>query len=345
MRIAIIGYGGVGRAFLQLLINKRSELLREGINPRVNYVISSKGGVYDPEGIHIDKFVDYSSLNKDITNYLVGGSQSITFNTILENKDIDIVIEMTPTNIKTGEPGMTYITKSLENGFHVITANKGPVLLAYRKLNEIAAKNKVQLGIGCTSGGALPTINGGIMDMAGSTIQSIEGVLNGTTNFILNEMENYKIEYSEALKIAQKQGIAETNPTLDVEGWDTATKLLILTNVLMNEEKIIDDINVEGITSIKVSDIEEATREGQKYKLVGRTIRTKEGLKMSVKLEKLYIDNPLFGVDGKSKAVRYTSDTLGDLTIIGGASGVISAAASILRDLINIKRGYKFTRY
>lgn len=345
MRIAIIGYGGVGRAFLQLLINKRSELLREGINPRVNYVISSKGGVYDPEGIHIDKFVDYSSLNKDITNYPIGGSQSITFNTLLENKDIDIVVEMTPTNVKTGEPGMTHIIKSLENGFHVITANKGPVLLAYRKLNEIAAKNKVQLGIGCTSGGALPTINGGIMDMAGSTIQSIEGVLNGTTNFILNEMENHKIEYSEALKIAQKQGIAETDPTLDVEGWDTATKLLILTNVLMNEEKTINDIKVQGITSITACDIEEAAKEGKKYKLVGKVTRQNEGLEMSVRLEKIDKDNPLFGVDGKNKAVRYTSDTLGDLTIIGGASGVTPAAASILRDLINIKRGYRFTRY
>jgi len=345
MRIAIIGFGGVGRAFLQLLINKSSELLREGINPKVKYVISSKGGVYDSEGIDINKFVDYSNANKDIINYPIGGSQNITFNTLLENKDVDIIIEMTPTNIKTGEPGMTYITKSLENGFHVITANKGPILLDYKKLNEIAYQNNVQLGIGCTSGGALPTINGGIIDMAGSTIETIEGVLNGTTNFIINEMEKEKVEYKEALEKAQKLGIAETDPTLDVEGWDTATKLLILTNVLMNEEKTMKDINVEGITSIKASDIEEAAKEGLKYKLVGRTIRTKEGLKMSVKLEKLDIDNPLFGVDGKSKAVRYTSDTLGDLTIIGGASGVIPAAASILRDLINIKRGYKFTRY
>lgn len=344
MRIAIIGYGGVGRAFLQLLTNKKDELFKEGIEPRVKYVISSKGGVYDPYGIDIEKFVDYSKLNKDITNYPTGESKNITFNSLLENKDVDIVIEMTPTNVKTGEPGITHITKSLENGFHVITANKGPILLAYKKLNEIAKKNNVQLGIGCTSGGALPTINGGIIDMAGSTIQSIEGVLNGTTNFILNEMENEKVEYKEALEKAQRLGIAETNPTLDVEGWDTATKLLILTNVLMNEEKTIDDISIQGITSIKASDIYEASREGRKYKLIGRTTRKNEGLEMMVRLEKLDQDNPLFGVDGKNKAVRYTSDTLGDLTIIGGASGVIPAAASILRDLINIKRGYKFTR-
>lgn len=344
MRIAIIGYGGVGKALLELLENKRTELLREGIDPRVIYVISSKGGVYDPEGIDISRFMDYSSSSRDLTKYPHGGSQDITFNTLLENEDVDLVIEMTPTNKITGEPGMTHITKSLEAGIHVVTANKGPILLAYKSLCQIAVKNNVQLGIGCTTGGALPSINVGVMDLAGATINSIEGVLNGTTNFILNEMESSGVGYVEALKRAQELGIAETDPSLDVEGWDTATKLLILTNVLMNEEKTLDDIDVEGITSLAYSDILEAAKSQQKYKLVGKTIRNKEGLKMSVKLERLEKDNPLYGVDGKNKAVRYTSDTLGDLTIIGGASGVIPAAASILRDLINIHRGYKFVR-
>lgn len=344
MNIAIIGYGGVGRAFLQLLNDKKDELLKEDINPKVKYVISSKGGVYDSNGIDILEFVNFSKANKDITSYPNGGSKDITFSTLLEKKDVDVVIEMTPTNKETGEPGLTHIVKSLENGFHVVTANKGPILLAYKKLNQIAAQNDVQLGIGCTTGGALPSINGGIMDMAGSSIQSIEGVLNGTTNFILKEMEDTKVEYSEALKKAQELGIAETNPSLDVEGWDTATKLLILTNVLMNEEKTLDDITVEGITSIKVADIEKATEDGQKYKLVGKTVRNYGKLEMSVRLEKIDKENPLYGVDGKNKAVRYTSDTLGDLTIIGGASGVIPAAASLLRDLINIKRGYRFNK-
>lgn len=344
MRIAIIGFGGVGKAFIELLKNKADELLLEGIDPRITYVISSKGGVYDSKGIDINKFINFYKDKKDITKYPLGGSDNITFKTIIENKDVDVVIEMTPTNKETGEPGMTYISKSLEAGFHVITSNKGPILLAYKELSKIASDNNVQLGIGCTTGGALPSINGGFIDMAGSTINSIEGVLNGTTNFILNEMENTGVSYEDALKKAQDLGIAETDPTLDVEGWDTATKLLILTNVLFNEQKSLEDILVEGITSINYSDIVEASKTQEKYKLVGKTIREKDNLKMTVKLEKLSIDSPLYGVDGKNKAVRYTSDTLGDLTIIGGASGVVPAAASILRDLINIKRGYKFIK-
>lgn len=342
MRIAIIGFGGVGKAFLGLLKNKKEELNKEGIEPKVIYVISSKGGVYDQSGIDIEKFLEYSNKNNDIANYPFGGSKDVLFESIIENKDVDYVIEMTHTNLQNAEPGMTHIKKSLECGINVITANKGPVVLYYKKLKEIAIKNNVQLGIGCTTGGALPSVNGGLIEMAGSKITSIEGVLNGTTNFILNEMENNDIEYSDALKKAQSLGIAETNPTLDVDGWDTATKLLILTNVLMNEEKILDEVNVEGIRSVTLSDIKEALYEGKKYKLIGRTIKSENNLEVSVKLEKIGPESPLYGVDGKNKAVRYISDTLGDLTLIGGASGTTPAAASILRDLININRGYNY---
>ncbi|NLY46006.1 MAG: homoserine dehydrogenase [Tissierella sp.] len=343
MRIAIIGYGGVGRAFVRLIIDKKDELYKEGINPIVKYVLGSKGGVYDKEGIDIEKFIDFPS-NKSICEYPEIGSKSITFDTVLKNKDVDIVIEMTPTNLETGEPGLNYIRRSLENGIHVITSNKAPILLAYKKLYQIALENKVQLGIGCTTGGALPSINGGIIDLAGANINSIEGILNGTTNYILEEMDRSKIEYPEALKKAQKLGIAETNPTLDVEGWDTATKLLILTNVLMNENKTIEDIDVKGITSIKLSDIEELSKKDKKYKLIGRTTILAGKIKMTVGPEIVGSDNLLYNVNGKDKVVKYTSDTLGDLTIIGGASGVIPAAASILRDLINIHRGYKYIR-
>lgn len=342
MRIAIIGFGGVGKALIKLLIGKKAELLYEGMDLKVNYVIGSKGGVYDRNGVDLIKFMDYSLKNKSIFEYPCGGSKDVNFEMLLKNKDVDTVIEMTHTNITDGEPGMSHILKSLQNGFNVITANKGPILLNYNKLKKVAKQNNVQLGIGCTTGGALPSINSGIIELAGSKINSIEGILNGTTNFIINEMETNKTEYSEALKKAQDIGIAEKNPELDVDGWDTATKLLILTNVLMDENKTLNDVNVVGVTKIKYSDIQEALNEGKKYKLVGRTIRKENGLDISVKLEKIGPENPLYVVDGKNKAVKYNSDTLGDLTIIGGASGVTPAAASVLRDLININRGFKY---
>lgn len=344
MRVAIIGYGGVGRAFVQLINGKKDYLHKEGLQIQVNYIIGRNGGVYNCAGIDIKDFMEFGSKQKDITKYSKGGNEEVSFKKMLQNRDVDVVIELTPTNKETGEPGMTHIKKSLEYGINVVTANKGPILLAYKELKDIAVKNKVQLGIGCTTGGALPSINGGMMDLAGADILSIEGVLNGTTNFIINEMEKNKITYLEALKKAQQLGIAETNPTLDVEGWDTATKLLILTNILMNGEKSLDDISIEGITKITPEEVENCLEEGNKYKLVGKTVKENGEIRMTVKLEKLDPTHPLYVVDGKNKAVRYVTDVLGDLTIIGGASGVIPAGASVLRDLININRGYRFCK-
>ncbi len=343
MKIAIIGYGGVGRAFTLLLNNKKADLLKIGLDLQVNYIIGRVGGVYSKEGIQIEDLMEFTKNNKDFTDYPNGGSKSLNFDDIIKNKDIDLVVETTPTNLVDGEPANNHIHKSLEAGFHVVTGNKGPLLFNYRKLKDLAIKNKVQLGIGCTTGGALPSINAGIFDLAGSRIEKIEGVLNGTTNFIIKTMESQQIEYKEALRMAQEQGIAESNPSLDVEGLDTATKILILTNVLLDKDYKLEDTTIEGITNLKVSDINKALDEGKKYKLIGRAIRKNDEMLISVQPEKVSAESPFYYVDGKNKGLSFTSDTLGDLFIMGGASGVIPAAASILRDIINIHKGNKVT--
>lgn len=344
MRVAVIGYGGVGKAFIGLIAKKAAKLYNAGYNFQINYILNSSGGIYNPQGINCKEVMEFSNNGGNISSYPSGGSFGLDFSKLLKNNDVDVLIELTPTNKETGGAGMHHIKAALNLGINVITANKGPILLAYKELHEIAVRNNVQLAIGCTTGGALPAINAGIFDMAGSEILSIEGILNGTTNFILKEMEDNDFTYNEALRKAQKLGIAETDPSLDVEGFDTASKLLILTNVLMNESKTLKDIFIEGITNITPLDIKSAKEESKKYKLIGRSYKLNNELIMTVKLEKLDPNHALYNVDNKDKAVRFTSDTLGDLTVLGGASGVIPAAASILRDLINILNGYKFSR-
>ena len=337
-KIAIVGIGGVGKAFLKLLGNKKTALKNQGFIFTVNYIMNSKIGVFSENGIDIKQFLDLYEQKSDLRRYY----DSISYDELLKRRDIDFLVEMTPTNKETAEPGLTYIKKALTSGINVVTSNKGPVLLSYKRLKQLAKENGVQLGIGCTTGGALPAINGGIMDLAGSDILSIEGVLNGTTNFIINEMEREGITYDKALLRAQKSGIAETNPYLDVEGWDTAIKLVILTNVLMNEDISLEDASVKGIIDITPEEIEKASAEGKKYKLIGKTERLKDTLKINVGLEKIGIDNPFYFVDGKNKAVKYESDTLGELIMMGGHSDTTAAAASVLRDIINISKGCKF---
>ena len=145
--------------------------------------------------------------------------------------------------------------KALKNKINVVTGNKGPIFLKYKYLNELAGENGVQLMVGCTTGGALPSINGGLIEVAGSEITSMEGILNGTTNYILSEMMEKDISYDEALKQAQKEGIAEKNPTLDIEGYDTAVKIIILSNVIFNTDLSLNDIKVEGISHIKKEEL------------------------------------------------------------------------------------------
>jgi len=338
IKLAIVGIGGVGRAFLKLLNDKKISLKKEGLEFIVTFIMNSKGGVFNKDGIDIDDYLKLSKHCIDIDDYY----EKMDFNEMLQRKNIDFLIEITPTNKETGEPGLTYIRKALEHGINVVTSNKGPILLAYKTLRQIARDNGVQLGIGCTTGGALPAINGGIIDLAGSDILSIEGVLNGTTNYIINEMEKKDITYEQALLKAQKAGIAETDSYLDVEGWDTAIKLLILTNVLLGSDKTLDDVSIKGITHITSKDIQNALSKGMKYKLIGKALKENNDITIDVGLKRIGKDDPFFFVDGKNKAVRYQSDTLGDLVIMGGQSDVVAAAASILRDIVNVKRGYRF---
>lgn len=335
MRIGLIGYGGVGKAFIQLIVDKSSSLKEQGIDLEIVYIMNSKGGIYNPKGIDCAKLLAASRDDKSIIED-TDENRKITPDLMLQRKDIDLIVELTSTNKETGEPALTYILKALENKIHVVTGNKGPIVQGYRKLDKIAKENGVHLGIGCTCGGALPSINGGIIEMAGSEIYSIEGVLNGTTNYILKEMEETGCTYDIALKKAKDFGIAEANPNFDVEGWDTAFKLLILTNVIMKEDKKLSDIRIEGITGLTPEDIKIALEEGERYKLIGRTMREGKELNMVVRPEKVGEEHTFYNVDGKNKAVRYVSDTLGELTLIGGASGTTAAAASILRDIIYI---------
>lgn len=345
MDIGLIGFGGVGKALVKSIIEKKHRLKEEGIELCIKYILSSQNRIFDNDGIDIGDLYNFMKYNSDISKYHKGGAKVNDFNDIINSVKLDLIIEMTPSNLIDGEPGYTYIKTALGNNINVITSNKGPIALYYNELYETSLKNYVQLGIGCTTRGALPTINGGNIDLAGANIFSIEGVLNGTSNFILEEMENNDCDLDTALKKAIKLGIAEpTNPSQDVEGKDAAAKLLILTNVLLKQNKTFEDIYVEGITKIKFDDIQSLKRKGKRYKLIASTIIENNKLKMTVKPEILDKDNIFYHVNGKNKAVRYKSDTLGELFFMGGASGVEPAAASILRDLIILSRGYKFIR-
>jgi homoserine dehydrogenase len=331
MNIGLIGYGGVGKACIKLLIDKKDFLKDKGIAIKVKYIIKSNGGIYIKEGIDLDEVI---ALEYDIIKHK-DFNKDININNIIKNKDIETLVELTNTDLETGGVGLNHLRLALENKINVVTGNKGPIVLDYNNLKTIATKNKVKLLFGCTTGGALPTLNAGTYNIAGSEIIKIEGILNGTSNYILTEMyENYE-EYEVVLNKAIKEKIAETNYRYDVEGYDTAAKISIVANALMEANLKLKDIKIEGITKVTKEEILREKEKGNKPKLIGSVYKDKNKIKAEVKLEFIDKNHSLYFVDSKNKGITYYTDTLGNISVIGGASGTRNAAAAILRDIVN----------
>ena len=333
MDIGLIGYGGVGKEFIKLLIDKKEFIEEKGIMINVKYLIKSNGGIYKKERIDLEEVI---TLEDDIAKHK-DFNKDININTIIKNKDIETLVELTNTDLETGGAGLNHIILALENKINVVTGNKGPIVLEYNNLKDIAAKNKVKLLFGCTTGGALPTLNAGTYDIAGSEITKIEGILNGTSNYILTEMYENNDDYEVVLKKAIKEKIAEANYSYDVEGYDTAAKILIVANALMNANLKLENIKIEGITKLTKEEILREKEKGNKPKLIGSIYKEENKIEAEVKLEFIDKNHSLYSVDGKNKGITYYTDTLGNISVIGGASGTKNAAAAILRDIVNFK--------
>lgn len=330
MRIGLVGTGGVGRALVDL-IGKRDDM-------ELVFALNSRSGVGDQSGLDPEKLYGYLERTRDLEGYGVGGFGAWKLQDVLDKYSVDILVEATPTNKTTGEPASSTIRLALVNGLHVVTANKGPVMLHYRDLKDLAEKRGLGFGIGATAGAALPTISAGENDLLGSRLLGIRGVLNGTTNYILHLMENEGVTYQAALQKAQGEGIAETDPTQDVEGWDSAIKMTIIANALAGTSLALEDAEVVGITHLTIEDIRSAKDRNKRYKLLGELDLEAENPRVVVKPVMVSHEDIFYGVQGKNKGIQYVTDNLGELAVLGGASDVRGAAAAIIRDILQIKK-------
>ena len=253
----------------------------------------------------------------------------------IDEVEAHVLIETTPTNLVDGEPGRTHIFAALEKGMEVVSANKGPIVLFYREIHELARQKGCGVHISAATAAALPTLDVGQVCLAGTRLLEIEGILNGSTNYILTRMQQDGCGYETALKEAQELGIAETDPSLDVEGRDTANKTVLIANRLFGMSLGPKDITVEGITKITAEDVAAARDAGQVIKLIGTAKRTDSGVQLSVAPKRLEQSHPLASVGGSEKAISYLTDTMHRITVSGGKSSPVGAAAALLKDLIN----------
>ncbi|MEO1290514.1 MAG: homoserine dehydrogenase, partial [Chloroflexota bacterium] len=252
---------------------------------------------------------------------------------LIQNRDADVLVEVSPTNIRTAMPAMQHLQEAIATGKHIVTANKGPVAIGFKALLQRAKEANLHIRYESTLMAGTPAIATGLETLAGSTIQSARGIVNGTTNYILTEMEN-GLTYDDALSRAQQLGYAETDPTADVEGYDAAAKVLIMLNAFFGIEASLDDIDVMGITSITPEAILAATEAKERYKLIASA--TPQG--GQVKLVRLPLNDPLAHIKGATNALTIKTDLMGDVTVMGAGAGQQETGLGLLADLLAIHR-------
>jgi len=339
VRIVVCGFGRVGRSFARLVEDKRALAGRAyGLTLDLVGVGELAGSLVQPRGLPPGETATFFETRGGFAGHPDARLEWQGLDLVRE-AEADVLVETTPTDIKTGEPALGHIRAALARGMHVASANKGPFIRHYKELQAFATRQGLALKLSAAAAAALPTLDVAQTCLAGAEILAIEGVLNGTSNFILTRMRTGGAGYAEALAEAQRLGIAEPDPTLDVEGYDTASKLALIANVCMDADLGPGEVERTGITGLGAEAVRAAAAEGRIYRLVGRAARDGDGrVRARVAPEALPPDHPLAAVDGAEKAVTYTTDTMHRVTVMGGKSDPRAAAAAVLKDILNIYR-------
>lgn len=325
-RLALLGYGNVGRALARLLVAKSTELReRYQIEWEITGVATRRMGWRASE----------HSINLGNTDQIrnVNG-----FNEWLATARPDVLFETTSLNPETGQPAIDYLRASLQAGVHTITANKAPIVYAYEELKAIADKNDVRFFFEATVLDSAPVFSLFRETLPGAKVRGFSGVFNSTTNVILETMEAGR-SFAEGVKVAQELGVAETDPTLDVEGWDSIMKICAIARVILQVPLKPSDVRREGIRGLDPQTLQSARAEGRPYKLLSRAIINPDAtITATVRPEQIAPGDPFSSVRGTSLAVHFELDTIPGLTILSHRPNLQSTAYGLLADFINVTR-------
>ncbi len=336
MRIILAGFGTVGQALAKVLHQDGERIVHAyGFRPQLTTIIDSKGSCLDEGGLNIPLVLKTKEKYGTVAKYPGSGRRNDDSRRIISDSDAEVVVETTPTNFKDGEPGLSNIKTALSTRKHVVTANKGPLALAMPALLELSRHRNLQFRFSGTVGGGTPFLDFAARCMPGEKIAKIKGILNGTTNYILTRMENSSLTFQKALAEAQKKGYAEKDPTNDVEGFDTAAKIVIIANWILNKGFNLSDIDISGISKITPQKLQKARSLGSKVKLIGRI----EDSSASVRPEEIRADDPTC-VPDTLNALTFSTEHAGDITLIGPGAGGERTASAIVRDLVSIRKEY-----
>jgi homoserine dehydrogenase len=338
-KLAFIGFGNVARALARLLIRKQ-DLLKSQYDITFSFTgiaTGRHGFAVDPNGIDIEIVFGLVESGRDISSLSSIAVQD-SF-AVIQHSQADVIFENSPVNTETGQPGLDHIRMALELGMHAITANKGPVVHGYRELTALAKSKGKTFGFESTVLGGAPVFSVFRETFPLAELSSFKGILNATTNIILSRIENGE-SYEDAVKFCQSIGVAETDPTNDVDGWDAAIKVAALITVLMDTPFTPQQVNPTGIRGIIPEMITKAKTQGKRYKLVCSAEKAGDQIKARVAPELVDASSPLYGMMNSSTGVSFRTDVLPDYSITisereGMAGGPIETAYGLFADFVN----------
>ena len=326
MRILMSGFGTVGQGLAEVMLLRKDFFGQRYENEvKIVCVMDSSSYAADPSGLCPSELLERKKATGKVGTE--GYQDSLK---VMDSVDYDLLIEVSPTDIKTGGVGLKNIRHALNAGKDAITVNKGPLALSFCELMNLAKKNGCKFRFEGSVGGAMPIINLCRENLVGEKISSIRGILNGTCNFILSKMDNGQ-SFEQALKEAQQMGYAETDPTNDIEGYDSACKVVILANSLFGRNVTFSDVKITGISSITSEAISLAASNSMVIRLIGEVSYDK--LEVSPRL--IPRGHPL-SITGTLNAAQVVTDLAGPITISGKGAGRIETASAILSDLVSI---------
>ncbi len=316
VKVGLLGFGNVGTGTYQTLqMNKEHIKETSGVDIEITKIL-------------------VNDVNKKRTVETPAGVLTSNADDILTNPDIDIVVEV----LGGIEPATSYMLKALNNGKHVVTANKAAVAANFAKLNETANKNHLMIKLEACVAGGIPILHPLTTVLMANQFEEILGILNGTTNYILTQMTEFGLDYADVLKKAQELGFAEADPTADVEGIDAANKLSILMALAFNKYVHPDDIPTEGISKITKEDIKKAAANGCKIKLIASAVKNGDDIEFSVKPMELKNDHPLATVSNEFNAVFVKGNAVDELMFYGKGAGPLPTGSAVMGDVLTVAK-------
>jgi homoserine dehydrogenase len=330
----MIGFGNVGRALAEHLLERESAMLEQfGIEYRLTGVASRRlGFLSDPDGLDL----------KSLLEGRIPDGEPFDTNRVkswLETCNANVLFELSSLNPFTGQPATDFLRAALELGAHAITANKGPLVHAYRELQALATSRNLKFRFESATADCVPVYSLFRDALPLARPHSFRGIVNGTTSVILEVLERGG-SFEDGVKLAQDRGVAETDPSLDVNGFDAAVKVVAIANVLMGANLKLEEFEVEGIGKLEPTEVRAAFEAGTPIRLVSSLERVGDTLKASVRPVRLEKGDPLNGLDAMSLALHFQTNMVPGVTVIGHGLDAKSTAYGVLCDFINVARGH-----